>query len=194
MKALNKPRALLLGLAALCLVQWSIPLALIQRGQTALAQGTPYKFRTAPVDPSDPFRGRYVTLDFEAALVPSMQIDPTLYEGQRAYAAIRIDANGFAQLHAVGATVPDAGDYLPVTVLWKDWEQTRLRLPFDRYYLDEKQAPQVEQRYRESNLRFGSDEEPVPNPLPTYATVRVLKGYAVLEHLVLNGELVNPDR
>lgn len=194
MKPVSKRRVLLLGLVVLCLAQWSIPLALIHRGQTALAQGTPYKFRTAPVDPSDPFRGRYVTLDFGAALVPSAQVDPTLYDGQRGYAAIRIDANGFAQLQAVSARLPDAGDYLPVTVLWKDSEQTRLRLPFDRYYLDEEQAPEVEQRYRESNLRLGPDEEPVPNPLPTYATVRVLDGYAVLESLVLNGEPVNREQ
>ncbi|HEY1075882.1 MAG TPA: GDYXXLXY domain-containing protein [Fontimonas sp.] len=190
MIGITPSRAVLLGLAVLCLVQWSIPLALIQRGQTALAQGTPYKFRTAPVDPSDPFRGRYVTLDFQAALVPSAQVEATLYEGQRGYASIRIDAQGFAQLHAVRATEPATGDYLPVTLQWKDHEQARLRLPFDRYYLDEAQAPQVEQRYRESNLRLGPDDVPAPDPRPTYATVRVLDGYAVLENLVLNGEAV----
>ncbi len=190
MTFIMKGHMLLLGLVVVCIVQWAIPLALIQRGQATLAEGTAYKFRTAPVDPSDPFRGRYVTLDFDAARVSLTQIDPGLVQRQRAYASIRIDENGYAQLHAVSATAPNAGDYLPVTILWVDPAEVRLSLPFDRYYLDEQQAPQVEQRYRDSNRRRDPETEPAAGALPTYATVRVLNGYAVLENLVLNGEPV----
>lgn len=53
--------------ALLCVAQWAVPLAMVQRAERTLSEGTAYRFRTAPVDPADPFRGRYVTLDFDAA-------------------------------------------------------------------------------------------------------------------------------
>lgn len=182
-----------LSLAMLLLVsvaQWAVPGYLIHRGQTALSQGTPYRFRTAPVDPADPFRGRYVVLDFDAA---RMSPAPKEYAGARSlrlWAPIRVDESGFAILDAPQPERPATGDALRVEVLWSNADELRLRLPFDRYYLDESLAPEAEQAYREANRR-GADPSDADTLLPTYVTVRVLDDYAVIENLYIDGQAVH---
>lgn len=172
---------LVLGIAA----QWAVPGYLIQRGQATLQEGTAYRFRTAPVDPVDPFRGRYVALDFEAANVTLAQPDPALRSGQRVYAPIRVGADGYAVLDAPLQQAPETGDYLTATVLWVNVDELRLQLPFDRYYLDETLAPEAERRYREANSPRGqTDEDP---RRPAWAQVRVRGGYALIEELFIEG-------
>ncbi|MFL6501202.1 MAG: GDYXXLXY domain-containing protein, partial [Candidatus Udaeobacter sp.] len=55
-------RLLIFGVVALA--QLTVPAAMVwQRNQT-LEQGRVWKFRTAPVDPVDVIRGRYIALRF----------------------------------------------------------------------------------------------------------------------------------
>ena len=58
---------LLAGFAALALAQLAAPLLQIAKYEAVIAYGAEYKFKTAPVDPPDVLRGRYVALDFVAA-------------------------------------------------------------------------------------------------------------------------------
>jgi uncharacterized membrane-anchored protein len=170
---------LVLGIAA----QWAVPGYLIQRGQVTLHEGTAYRFHTAPVDPVDPFRGRYVALDFEAASITLARHDPALRSGQRVYAPIRVGADGYAVLDAPLPQPPGTGDYLVATVLWINANELRLQLPFDRYYLDETLAPEAERRYWDANrLRGETDEDP---RRPAWAQVRVRGGYALIEELFI---------
>ncbi|HSW14470.1 MAG TPA: GDYXXLXY domain-containing protein [Solimonas sp.] len=171
----------LLILALVCLAQWAVPGFLIARGEQTLAEGMAYRFRTAPVDPVDPFRGRYVALDFVAAQLPAPK-GRDYVSGQRLYAAISVDGDGYARLLLPEANPPAQGDWLPVTVQWRDADgRLRLKLPFDRYYLDEQLAPEAERVYREGNRRGE------PDARPAWASVRVRRGYAVLEELYIDG-------
>lgn len=183
-----KVRLLVLGLVLTCAAQWAVPVFLIYRGQTTLQQGVQYRFRTAPVDPADPFRGRYVRLDFEAARIVPQGSARELEADQRAYASLARDAQGDAIVTGLGVTPPDAGDYLHVQVLWNHGEELQMRLPFDRYYLDERLAPEAERRYWAGRPGRGDEEDP---RRPAYATVRVYKGYAVLEELYIDGRSVH---
>lgn len=177
-------RGLWLLFAGLVLAQWGVPVALVQRAQATLEQGTPYRFRTAPVDPADPFRGRYVALDFEAAqiAVPAgLRFEPDA----RLWAPIFVGEDGYARLGVPQAQPPE-GDRVAVRVLWHD-EQNGLRiaLPFDRYYMDEQLAPEAERLYRDSNPALPeSDEDP---RRAAYVSVRVRKGYALIEELYIDG-------
>lgn len=189
-------RLLLLALVAVCAVQWAVPVYLVQRGQTTLAQGTQYRFRTAPIDPVDPFRGRYVVLDFEAARLALRTGADTFDAGQRVYAPIAVGNDGFATLGVPAVAVPTGGDYLQARVQWVNGGEIGLRLPFDRYYMDEHAAPEAERRYWEASRRPGaSDDEDAHKP--AFVTVRVRDGYAVLEELYIDGrpvrELVTAD-
>jgi len=176
-------RLLILGLV--CLAQWAVPGYLIARGQATLEQGTAYRFRTAPVDPLDPFRGRYVALDFQAAQV-KIPSGRDYEHGERLYAPIAVDPDGYARLLPPQPQPPAQGDWLPVVVQGKDaGGLLRLRLPFDRYYMDERLAPAAERAYRDGNRRGRADDG--QNARPTYVSVRVRRGYAVLEELYIDG-------
>jgi uncharacterized membrane-anchored protein len=175
---------LMLGIGA----QWLVPGYLIQRGQATLHEGVTYRFRTAPVDPVDPFRGRYVALDFEAASIELAQPVGELRSGQRVYAPIRVGADGYARLDAPLLQPPAAGDYLPVKVAWVNVDELRLQLPFDRYYLDETLAPEAERRYWDANRMRGDDAEDPRRP--AWVQVRVRGGYALIEELYIEGRPV----
>lgn len=183
------PRLPLLGLALVCAAQWAVPAYLVHRGQTTLAQGTQYRFRTAPVDPVDPFRGRHVVLDFEAARMMVQAGAEPFEADQRVYAPIVVGADGFATFGVPTRTTPAGGDYLEVEVQWVNGGEIGLRLPFDRYYMDEHQAPEAERRYWEANRGRAVPDDGASRP-PTYVSVRVRNGYAVLEELYIDGTAV----
>lgn len=73
------PRLLVL----LCVIQLAVPAFMIVRREHALSMGRAFKFRTAPVDPYDAYRGRYVALNFEAATVKGVPPPPEAQDGQR---------------------------------------------------------------------------------------------------------------
>ncbi len=185
MNPLVSGRIAIAVLVLVCAVQWAIPALLIQLNQATLGEGTAYRFRTAPVDPIDPFRGRYVALDFIAALVevPATQD----YEvDARLYAPIQVGEDGYAYLLPPLPQAPEHGDYLVVRVGWRDEaHQLRLRLPFDRYYMSEDLAPQAERIYWDSNrMQIPGDEEDPRRP--AYAVVRVRGNNAVIEELYID--------
>jgi uncharacterized membrane-anchored protein len=188
-------------LIALSVAQVGAAALSILRYETTLAWGTLYKVKTAPVDPADPFRGRYVAIRPAVTLVtPSDETERVLMEAYRsragrggdlnAYVVLGLDAAGFARVEAIVADPPRSGDYLAIS-------QTDLRmspgredargtvlerviiLPFDRYYMSESAAPAAEERYRAAARRNDQTE--------AWITVRVRNGRGVVEGLYIDG-------
>lgn len=62
---MNKKKILLLSFFLVAVVQLYVPSKMIWDREEVLRTGTEYKFRTAPIDPTDPFRGKYITLRFD---------------------------------------------------------------------------------------------------------------------------------
>lgn len=187
---------LLAAFAVTALAQLAVPAHLIRRQQTTLAHGTEYRFRTAPVDPADPFRGRYVALDFEAACADTGYEPHWPVQERKWFARLARDAEGYARIEGLSRERPAAGDYIQVRS--RGWScvngQERLELPFNRYYLPEEMAPQAEAAYLASNRRAQAasqvqvpDGEPPEHRVPAYATVRVRDGHAAFEELYLDG-------
>lgn len=174
---MSRARLLMLVLLAVFAVQWAVPASLLVRGWLTLSQGQRYYFRTAPVDPVDAFRGRYVVLDFDAARVPAPPV--ALPHESRVYVPLRVGADRFARLGAPSPR-PPPGPYLEARVARSDGETLWLRLPFDRYYLDERLAPEAERVVREAsgNARRASSR--------AYVAVKVRQGHAVLEELFID--------
>ena len=48
------------------MVHLYVPAKMIFNKEAVLAQGKDYRFKTAPIDPYDPFRGKYIDLYYEA--------------------------------------------------------------------------------------------------------------------------------
>ncbi|WP_051362081.1 GDYXXLXY domain-containing protein [Solimonas soli] len=160
-----------------CALQWALPAALALRSEQALRSGARYYLRTAPLDPLDPFRGRYVTLSFDAR-APVRAADAWQY-GERVYVPIRTGADRYASFGAPSRTAPAEGDYLEARVGGFPADGViSLRLPFDRYYLDEHAAPAAERAYREANGRDAKVE--------AYVSIRVRGGHAALEELFID--------
>ncbi len=186
----------LFGLA--CLAQIAVPASLIVKHEQTRTQGTLWKFQTAPVDPNDPFRGRYVRLSFAAERdhVPFADSGMIyLRYGTRLYAELETGADGFARLTRLHLRRPARGEYLDVFMRQMQSPKrekgeaekpgapaAQVRLPFDRYYLPEDRAPQVEREYFDASRSARAN---------TYAEVRVREGHAALTALVLDGKPVN---
>ncbi len=175
-----KRRLVLLLFVLVCVGQWWLPGAAVVQHQRALRDGTVYRFRTAPVDPVDPFRGRYVALDFDAARIPNPGGVPD-DNGRWLYVRIEVAADGFARLVSPSLSRPEDGDYLRVQARGSTDEGLIVELPFERYYLDERLAPEAERVYRQSSRQTDAEAR------PAYVTVRVLGGTAVLDELYLDG-------
>lgn len=151
---------------------------MIGKREATLRAGVPYKFKTRPVDPHDPFRGRYVALRFDEG---SAKLDgkEEIKRGAKLFVELHEDADGFAQLGMGSRTRPESGDYIKVRAKYTTGAQSvNVTLPFDRYYMNESRAPEAERAYWDANRGTNRD---------TYALVKVLNGMAVTEALYIDG-------
>lgn len=108
-----------IGFAALLV---AIPLYMTLSSEDILANGKLYKFRLQGGDPFDPFRGKYLRLNYAINELP---IDEKVEVGEEIYASIKVDNEGFAYLAKAYAKPPQKGDYLKTKVLASSWENSR---------------------------------------------------------------------
>lgn len=150
-------------------VQISVPIYLIVTNEITLAQGSLFKFRVAPADPYDPFRGRYVTVRLQDDEVAS---DVLWNEGDRAFASMDT-RDGYAVITALTAEKPDTPDFIEVQIAYCSENTATVKYPFDRIFMNEKIAPLVDSA-------FFSFEGTV------YLTVAVKDGKATVKKLLFD--------
>jgi len=173
-------KRIIIGLfSCLVLIQIVVPLSMIAKKEAILKNGKQFKFKTAPVDPYDAFRGRYVALRIasDSAPNPGNNFNP----GGKVYAHIALDDQGFAVISKVTAKRPKEGDYIKTTTRYRFDSDGKifLNMPFDRYYMEENAAPAAEAAYRKHSSQ-GNES--------AYVTVRIKSGFAVLEELYVGGK------
>lgn len=161
-------------------IQIVTPLSMITKRETVLKNGEQFKFKTAPVDPYDAFRGRYVALRIEGDNVPVPKESKLKY-GQTVYAIINTDEQGFAKFAAVTTDKPQGKSYIQAKVRYISGGKAYLDLSIDRYYMEEKAAPSAERIYRQYSQR-GKEE--------AYVIIRVKDGFAVIENLYVRGQRI----
>ena len=166
---------ILFGIAVLA--QWVVPLTDILQYEQVLTQGTLVKFKCSAPDPYDPLRGRYLAVRPEQGEV-SWPAGTQLRRGMQVYAAITTGADGLATLTGLSLTPQSSGDYVQLKAGYVHNEKAEIEWPFDRFYINEKLAPEADLWFAE-NIR--SDKGII-------AEVRVLKGRAVLADLSLDGK------
>jgi uncharacterized membrane-anchored protein len=166
---------IIFGIAVLA--QWAAPLSQIWTHEQVLANGTLIKLKCSAPDPYDPLRGRYLALrpsQIEAPVPAGLE----LKQGMQAYAVFATGADGLATVSTLSLTPPASGDYLRVKTGYVYNDKARIDWPFDRFYLNEKLAPEADKWFAE-NIRSAQS---------ITAEVRVLKGRAVLADLSLDGK------
>lgn len=164
-------------LGVLFLVQLATPAAMLLRQEMVLERGELYRFACAPVDPADVLRGRYVALGFEASSI-DVPDGASFRRGETVYVRVTTGDDGYAVLSEPTTAAPEEGAYLRTTVRWGGGNEVRVRIPFDRYYLEESIAPEIERRYRDE----------VRDGVEAYAEVRILNGRPALEAVYLDGK------
>lgn len=169
-------KKMLLGLfIGVAILQATVPLYMAWRWENILQTGQLFYWQTAPVDPYDAFKGRYVYLGFKENKVPILDNTITGFR-QKAYALVAENAEGQAFISGVTARRPEQGVYIKVDVYRSgDEDKAYVILPFSRYYLPEDLAPAAEAAYRKSAGKSG------------IAAVRIKDGYGVIEELYIEG-------
>lgn len=163
------------------LVQWYVPANMILDQENILATGKEFKFKSAPIDPVDPFRGKYVTLNFEAIEFPVEDINEWK-DTEQVYVHLTKDPEGYAAIQNLSIEKPeDHVDYVKASVAYiSEYTPKKIvvRYPFDRFYMEESKAYDAELAYRESV----QDTTQV-----TYALVSIKHGEAAIRDVMIDG-------
>ena len=165
-----------------CLVvvaQLYVPAKMIFDRNDILITGKPFKFKAAPIDPSDPLRGKYIVLNFEATTTDAPKGTTWAYDSP-VYLELTHDSNGYAKISSVYQEAPmDRSDYVEAKVAYFNDNLNTLSIeyPFNRYYMEESKAQDAEDLYR----NISGDSTQV-----TYALVYVKSGEAVLKDVLVN--------
>jgi len=153
-----------------------------------------YTFETEIRDPYDPMRGRYVQLNFKQNRVQLPDKNTNLLDwGRSCYAVLEANPDGTARIADLVTDVkqlPAGKDFLKVRYNYfaqdfdrKTKEQQKtgahiIVLPFDRFYLNERLAPEAEKEVQESTRRGKA-----------FVRVKIYRnGNFALDDLIVNGQ------
>ena len=165
-------------------IQLYVPAEMIFENEDILKTGKEFRFKTRPIDPYDPFRGKYISLDLEESQF-IMDSTKEWNNLRNVYVMLEEDSAGFAKIEDVSEIQPPIGDFLRAEV-WNSYVNEKGRIinvsmPFERYYMEESKAYEAELAYRESNIDSTS---------VTYAVVAIKNGKSVLKDVMIDGESI----
>lgn len=153
-----------------------VPSQMIYQQEDAIHTGTAYKFKTEPFDPSDPFRGKYITLNYET---DSFQTDEENWPYRAdIYVYLKTDKEGFAAVKTVSKTLLDAEDDYVLAKSYSAYGgNLNFEFPFNRFYMNEDKAYDAEVSVRKAQR---------DTTQTCYALVYVKNGTAVLNNVFIN--------
>jgi uncharacterized membrane-anchored protein len=158
------------------LIQLYFPGKMVFDSNKVMWLGTAFKFETRPVDPADPFRGRYVALNFTAS---QFNLDTNAQHSWKkndpVFVLIGQDGNGYAEIKGLSHTAPTQDTPFikaRVSYVWEN--ELTIYYPFSKFFMEENKAPEAERIYRRANAG--------------YALVHVYQGNAVLSDVFVKGK------
>lgn len=159
------------------IIQLAVPLQMVLHNNDVLEAGKLYKFKTQPIDPYDPFRGKYINLSFEEddiSIAHEINVDNGIY-------AVLTTKDGFAKVSKITTQEPKSGDYIKLKAarIYKSadkWD-VFLNFPFNRFYMNEYKAPEAEKTYNQAVTDIQNN---------VYALVAVKNGEAVVKDVIIN--------
>ena len=161
--------------ALVALAQLSVPALMAWTRVQTLAHGRVWKFKTAPIDPEDAMRGRYVRLSYD---VDRFTGSEKFQSGDSVYAVLKEGADGFAEVDRITNKNVGGDNSVKVQAWWWN-DRENIAFPFNQYWVTERDAPAAEKVYAE-NSRRGQQN--------AFVTVRVHNGDAALEQLYINNQ------
>ena len=171
-----KKTVIILGTVLVFGLQWFFASKMILDQENVVATGTAYKFKTRPLDPTDPFRGKYVALRFEAETY-KIHEDAMPYS-ETLYVYLKEDHLGYAEVDTVVVEpLERTQDYVTASYNSHYGGTLRFNYDFDRFYMKENKAYDAEVVMRPNrNLE---------EQLDCYAIVYVKDGKSVLDNVMI---------
>jgi uncharacterized membrane-anchored protein len=193
---MKKTALLILGI--IIVAQILVPASLILKHERILRNGELYRFKTRPIDPADPFQGRYIRLGFENDYIPEINENaPTPEWKEKVFVTLGSETNGLCILKSWSRTKPKKVPYLKLRYMGtrSHWDREsrksshlglRFELPFNRFYMEENKAPRAEKIVQGNTFNL-NDPESTNRGTNCWANVRVLNGTALIEDVLING-------
>lgn len=175
------------GFAIMVLAQWIVPVKMIRSKQEVLKKGKSWLFKTEPVDPNNPFVGKYIRLNFEASQFLDSS-DHGLISGSEVFVLLSRDSMGYAKIAGFAQSEPSGTDDFVkahVDYVYADADSLyniRIGFPFNEFYMEEWKAPKAETVYNEVNRQ---------DTLSAAAKVKVWKGDAVTEDVLIDNKPIS---
>jgi len=174
-----KRNYLYIAFAVTVLAQLAIPAMMIYDSEMTERHGTIFRFKTVPIDPTDPFRGKYITLDYEISAYPTA--DTTFTSGDNVYVTLANDTKGYATIASIAHDAPEnKKEYILAEVNHNYGGKMNIEFPFTRFYMEESKAPEAETAYAE----YSRD---TLRAKPAYSLVAVKDGNAVIKDVIIDG-------
>lgn len=172
------------------LAQWYVPALMISEHEDVAANGKVLKFKTAPIDPYDAFRGKYIMLNFRDHKGKVTKETKALNNGDDIYVTFT-DSSGYALVESVLVDEPkDNPVYVKAKVDYVDNNMflinskvkhptvaIYINYPFQRYYMNEIKAPKAETAYQENNRETRDN---------VYAQVAIKNGVGVVKDVIID--------
>lgn len=137
-------KTLIISFALIVAAQLFVPVKMIHDKQAPLIYGEHFTFKTQPIDPYDPFRGKYVTLHYADNYL-EVKNDTKWYNSQIVYVQFYKGKDGFAKVKNISKDAPkNTKFYLKTTVTdvrrGNKSSIVYIYYPFTRYYMEESKA------------------------------------------------------
>lgn len=170
----------------LALFQLYIPANMVFNQERVFMYGSAYKMQLAPIDPNDPFRGKYILLSFKENIA-TIPANDQFKEGGDAYVVMKPGKNDFLKIdNVVPAFIQVKAPMVCIkasirSITKKPGGQNEVFLdyPFTRFYVEESKASDVEERY----LKAAADTNSL-----SYGLVFVYNERVVVKDIIINGE------
>jgi uncharacterized membrane-anchored protein len=173
------------------IAQWLVPAQIISEHEDVAANGKVFRFKTAPVDPYDAFRGKYIILSFKENKGKITSQTKQLNYGDEIFVTFA-DSSGYALVESVSVEEPKNNqvyvkakvDYIDNNFIFFNSKKQKnaaqavhIDYPFERYYMNEIKAPKAETAYNESN-RERKDN--------VYAEVAIKNGVGIVKDVIID--------
>jgi uncharacterized membrane-anchored protein len=176
---------IIIAFILVALLQLYVPASMVYEREDIMASGKEFRFRTAPVDPNDPFRGKYISLQYQENNIEVKNASDWT-DNETVYVIIAAGKDGYAGIQSVSKEEPSGKqDYVKAKVEYVTNDRPFnlfIRYPFDIFYMEESKAPVAEKVYRQTTL----DTNQV-----AYGLVIVKNGEAVIKDVVIDGTSIS---
>ena len=171
----------LIAFVLIVIAQWFVPTSIILKKEEILKNGKAFKFKTEPIDPSNPFEGKYISLKFQQDTFSLNKELEKLSNGDEIFVVLKQE-NGYAVISQVLVSKPKGNiDFVKASLDYiENYENNKrihINYTFNKFFMEESKAPKAEVLYNKASQK---------NKNNCYALVYTKDGSAVVSDVLVN--------